>query len=62
MLVEIPDAIIEEVQVLNRLGTGRLGDFTKVEQRIDISRYHVSEMVFAAIMKSTTSKFLPYKK
>lgn len=54
MLIEIPDSVVDEVILLDRLTSGRLGDTSKpdVERRIDIARYHISELLAGSVIKT----------
>lgn len=62
MLVEIPDDIVDEVKVLERLSCGRLWNFLGVEKQIEIARYHIWDIIMSAILKWSKKPLLPNKK
>jgi len=50
MLIPISDWVIQEVLKLQAVEEGRLGNYTKVDERIDKFRSHVSDLVMWAVM------------
>lgn len=51
MLIPISNEVIQEVLKLQSVEEWRLGNYTKVDERIDKFRFHVSDLVMWAVMK-----------
>lgn len=51
MLVQISDEVIAEVLKLQAVEEWRLGNYTKIDERIDKFRYMVSDLVMGSVMK-----------
>lgn len=51
MLVEISNWVIKEVLKLQAVEEGRVGNYTKIDERIDKFRYRVSDLVISSVIK-----------
>ena len=51
MLIPISDEVIKEVLKLQAVEEWRLWNYTRIDDRIDKFRFHVSDLVMWAVMK-----------
>ncbi len=68
MLVNIPDELIEDLKLLDRISSGRIkGIWPRVkgappeDRKIEMARYRISELVYAAILKEAKKRTLYLK-
>lgn len=50
MLIPISDWVIQEVLKLQAVEEGRLWNYTKIDERIDKFRSHVSDLVMGSVI------------
>ena len=49
MLVDIPDSVVRDVQTLDNLYSGKMGNYSRIEGRIDMCRANVADIVLSII-------------
>lgn len=51
MLVPISDSVLSEILKLQAIEEGRCGNYTNVDSYIDKTRYRVSDLVMASVLR-----------
>lgn len=51
MLIPVSDEVVKEYLKLQAVESWRLGNYTRIDERIDKFRYHVADLVLASLEK-----------